>query len=218
MNTETIEEAKIVTETKSKQEEDSLHERLAKLTEIKQPGAAIPQKTSSSFWESSEDDFEKPEPAVKTEATKEAAKDESKPVDKKNTEKLKLGSAKTAVGMFDFTGKLLFTPILNYKLKKTFEKKFMEKEMDLLDEKVIEAENTELDQQELKLKKRFESVMKKHAIKINAVPLSDSEKEDLTDAFFNYFDYTETTLSPGWYLAMAITNTMGKRAIDAFTE
>lgn len=217
MNTSKIEEAVIVPETKPEtiiNSDNDLLNKLSQVTERKVPGAKIVTESKKSFWDASDDDFDTVAP-VKEEKSATETKEEPKV---KLTEKAKQGSAKTAVGMLDFSSKLLFTPILNNKLKKKFEKTFTEKQTALLDEKIIDAEESELNAAEQRTKKRFESIMRKHDKKINAIPFSETEKTDLQDAFYNYFDFTETTLSPAWYLAMAVTNSMGSRAIDAFTD
>jgi hypothetical protein len=193
----------------TKNEAADLLQKLSEATETKIPGDST-KPIASSFWETSESDFETPEkkPEVKTETENKAEKSP------KLTEQLKKGSARTAVNMLDFTNKALLTPVMNYKLKKKLAKSFTEKQIEIIEN----ANEEDADETEKKLFAKLEKIIAKHTKKIDAIPFQPEEKEDLESAFYNYFDYTETALSPGWYLGLAITNTMGKRIIDVITD
>ncbi len=65
---------------------------------------------------------------------------------------------------------------------------------------------------------KFEKLMAKMNRKLDAVPLEETEKKDLEEAFYSYFDFKEKTLPPEWFVGLAITNSIGKRAIDLFTD
>ena len=224
---ESQETTAVVVEENTTDQNSDLLKRLSSATETKTPGTQQTKKTTNSFWDASDDDFENTETEKtaedkgKTEETEKGKTTEPKTENKgeqKITEKVKMGSAKTAVGMIDLTLKGLITPIHNYKFKKKVEKNFNEAQIALIDDKLQDAEEKELDAKELRLKKRFDSIMKKYEKKMAAVPMNEVEKKDMTDAFYNYFDFTQTALSPNWYLAMAITDTVGKRAIDALAD
>ncbi len=229
--TEKIIEPAATEEKAGTDQSSDLLTRLSAVTERKEPGTQkAKDKTSTSYWESSDDDFESVEVPEKNslEINKESApakksetipgKKEEPKTEGKISERVKLGSAKTAVGMIDLTCKGLLTPILTYKTKKKLEKTFDEKQTKLIEEKLMDAELNELDAAEKRIKKRFDSIMAKYQKKVDAIPMSEPEKKDMTDAFYNYFDYTQTSLSPGWYLGMAITDTVGKRMIDVLTD
>lgn len=197
-----------------------------KTTAEKKPGATNNVAPSNSFWNATDDDFEKPKEKEKPKPDTE--KPEVKPdkptatdTDKtpgKVTEKMKLGSANTAVGMIDFTQRLLITPIHTYKLKKKIEKQFTADQLELVNTKLYEADEKGLEPEELRLKKTFDSLMTKYQKKVDKVAMDETEKKELHDAFYNYFDFTEKPLSPNWYLAMAIINSTGGKIMDAFTE
>jgi hypothetical protein len=131
----------------------------------------------------------------------------------KITEKAKRASARTAVGMLDLTQKSLFTPLLTSKYKKKFSKEEQDKllEIEFKDKKELEGDD-------LALSNKFEKLMGRMNKKIDAIPLEESEKTDLEEAFFSYFDYKEKTLPPEWFVGMAVVNAIGKRAIDVFTD
>lgn len=202
---------------------DDLQTRLNQATATKEPGATKTVAPKTSFWNASDDDFEAPaqktqEPKEKAaEPTKEAKTEtEAKPT--QLTEKVKSGSAKTAAGMIDFSNRMLLTPIVNFKLKKKLEKGFTDAQLNLIESKLMEADEKSLEAEELRIKRRFDSILTKHQKKVDGLSMSDTEKKELEDAFYNYFDYTQKSLSPGWYIAMAIINSTGSRIVDAFTD
>jgi hypothetical protein len=147
-----------------------------------------------------------PDPGAKTDS-----KLEAKPT--KVTDAAKRSSARTAVSMLDLTQKGLFTPLIIRKYKKKFTPE--EQERVLLNETKKKKDLTEEDQL---LGAKFEKLMAKMNKKLDAIPLEDSEKTDLEEAFYSYFDFKEKTLPPEWFVGLAITNSIGKRAIDLFTD
>lgn len=152
-----------------------------------------------------------PPPEEKDPGTKAELKPDPKPV--KITEGAKRSSARTAVSMLDLTQKGLFTPLIIRKYKKKFTPE--EQERVLQNETKKKKDLTEEDQL---LGSKFEKLMAKMNKKLDAVPLDETEKKDLEEAFYSYFDFKEKTLPPEWFVGLAITNSIGKRAIDLFTD
>lgn len=203
----------------------SIEDELDRLTEKKEPGkeniitstapSKIEEKTNNaaSFWGPEDFDIpEPPKPEPKAEE-KEEAKEEDKKTKKKVTDAAKWASARTAVGMLDLTQKGIFTPLINWK----YSKKFKKEEYDKLDN-LIDLPAEKVPEEDKPLLKRFERVMAKREKKINAVPMGKEEQEDMEKAFYAYFDFKEKTLSPEWFVGMAIVNSIGKRTIDLVTE
>ncbi|MBA2610544.1 MAG: hypothetical protein H0U95_01140 [Bacteroidetes bacterium] len=196
--------------------EISLETELTQPTETKSPS-----NEGAKSWSFDEDTEEttSTDPA-KTE-TKTDTADQAKttgPADQKKaeskiTDKAKHASARTAVNMINLFQKGLFPPILNYK----FQKKFTDAEKTkILD--VQDKDKKDLEGEDLQLRNKFDRLMKSHNKKIDAVPFTETEEQDMETAFFAYFDYKEKTLPPEWFIGMTIANTLGKRFIDVFTK
>lgn len=192
--------------------------QLKEATETKQPG----KETQSKAWDfqdekiseepvkaASNSDFEQP----KTEEKSTVAPGPHGPPVEKITDKAKRSSARTAVGMLDLFQRGLFTPIINNKYKK----KFTGDEISKL-ELIIDVEKKGLENEDLKLRNKWDRLMKKRDKKIDSIPFEETEKKDIEEAFYTYFDFKEKTLPPEWFVGMAVLNSFGKRAIDAFTD
>lgn len=198
---------------------DDLLARLSKATEIKKPGQTKAAEQTASFWDASDEDFEMPRKATKPEAESGTDKPASTAQkDEKITDRVKMGSARTATGMCEMACKTIITPIHGYKLKKKIEKRFSQEQLDLLDRKLIDADENELEGDEKRVKRVFEKIVTKYEKKMQAVSFTDTEKRDLTDAFYNYFDFTQTQLSPTWYIACAMIDTIGRRVVDSVID
>lgn len=186
---------------------ENLHSVLEQPTENKTPGT-----TQSTKWNFDED------PTNTSEDGKEGSTDKKDGADKpsgKITDKAKRASARTATGMLDMLQKSICLPILSYKYKK----KFTPEEITALDEKnLIDKGKEELSGDDLQLRNKWDRLMSKYEKKAAAVPLTEPEEEDLNEAFYSYFDFTETTLSPGWFVGFAVAKTLGKRVVDIVTE
>jgi hypothetical protein len=198
-----FEEIKPVTETKPANENADLLSRMQQITERKEPSKTT--SASSSFnWD--EDDFEA-QPQPKKTATPEK-KAEEEPA--KVTDKAKKASARTLVGMMDFTQKTILTPILNAK----FKKKFSPEEVDRLDN-VIDADPEKLfDDRDKSLKSKWDRLAAKLEKKKASIPFTDTEKSDMESFAYDYFDAKETSLGPEWGIAFSFINIVGKRVID----
>lgn len=199
--------------------------QLANETETKLPGDGN-KVINSDFWDKKPEETETPEekkPEKETEApeekksekeTKTAETEEVKPVPerpKKLDKEVKEASARTMVQMVDFTQKLIFTPIVNYKARK----KFTDAEVNRLDESNIEDANKEsLEGEDLALRNKWDRVMKRRDKKLKDIPFTDPEIKDLTTACFNYMDVKQKELPPEYFLALTIATIVGKRAID----
>jgi len=205
INTDKIEETKDI----------SLEQELNEPTETKTPANNV-----SKAW-TFEDEEETPAAEKpQADATKTTAEtkttppiDPEKPKDTKITDKAKKASARTAVNMLNLLQRGIFPPILNYKVQK----KFTPEEIERLEE-VQDAAKSALDDKDLALRNKFDRIMKSHNKKIEAVPFTETEEDDLEQAFYAYFDFKEKTLPPEWFLYMAVINTLGKRTIDVFTK
>lgn len=192
---------------------DNLHSVLEEETENKTPG-----NTTSTMWNF--DNVEEAKEVAEDQAENINREDpdkkaEPKPGDKKITDKAKHASARVATGMLDMLQKSIFTPIISHKYKK----KFTEDEINALDEKnLIDREKNELAGDDLLLRNKWDRLMGKCMKKIDDVPLTDPEKDDLNEAFYTYFDFKEKTLPPEWFVGFALINTIGKRLVDVVTD
>ena len=196
---------------------DDLLARLSKATEIKKPGQTKAAEQTVSFWDASDEDFDMPRKATKPEAESGPDKPAAQK-DEKITDRVKMGSARTATGMCEMACKTIITPIHSYKLKKKIEKRFNQDELAQLDNKLIDADENELEGNEKRLRRVFDKIVNKYEKKMQAVSFTDTEKKDLTDAFYNYFDFTQTQLSPTWYITCAMVDTIGRRVVDAVMD
>jgi hypothetical protein len=199
-------------QTNTNNNEEDLLKKLEAETEHKSPGG------KSSFWEEEVSGEEKQETA-KVEEKKETPKPEEKPAEEqtpKVTEKAKRASARTAVGMIDMTQKAIFSPLIEWK----YMRKFKKKELDRLEEKdLIDTEKSLIvEASDMSLRTKWDRLMKKRDKKIDAIPFSAGEKEDLEEAFFTYFDFKEKTLPPEWFMYLAVINTVGRRLVDVVTD
>jgi hypothetical protein len=236
MTTDNIEEANVVTEKETEKEPaketaPNLLERLNVATEKKEPSKESEAKT----WDFSDDEPKvkeeiKPARPAQTDSTQKInsdfAKEEvkpqtsinptAKPTDKEATEisnKAKHASARIAVGMLDLTQKGIFIPLLNRKYKK----KFNDKEIERLEE-IADANKSTLDETDMRIRTKFDRLMKKRDKKIDAVELEDQERKDLESAFYTYMDVTGNNVPPEYLLMIGIMNTVGKRGIDLFMD
>lgn len=212
-------------------EADDLKARLQKLIqdrESKNPAAEV-KGAKKTFWEVTPDDFlEMPDmPKIKVKP-----KEEKNPVDEKKdsdqedpdeekttgkkgklTHDLKNSAANTAVGMTQLTIRMILTPIINYK----FKKKFTDDEIEKIDD-IVDKEDAALDEKEMVIKKKWNRLMKKRDAKIKGIEFDPQKEADLHKAFYNYFEVTESTMSPGWYLAFAMINVIGGSIVDVLTD
>lgn len=198
INTDKIPEAEI-----------SLEQELSQQTETKTASNNV-----STAWNFDEEINDEPVNTSQKTETKTPPEAETKKIsESKITDKAKRASARTAVNMINFVQSGLFPPILNYK----FQKKFTDAEKEVLD-KVIDADKKDLDSEDLRIRTKFDRLIKAHNKKINDVPFNETEISDMEESFFALFDLKETTLSPEWFVYMNLINTLGKRAIDVFTK
>lgn len=214
--TETVNQEVQPSEFEKQKKPFSLHDRLSKATEHKTfsapaPEPEKPKETSkqNSLGLGSDDDFEEKKTETKKPDSGSAGKKEEGPI----TEKTKRASARTAVGMLDLTQRGIFQPLQTWKFKRKFTNEEIEK-IDLIEDK----EDAKLEEKEIALKKKWNRLLKKYNKKYEDVPMKEKEKQDLEEAFYNYFDYKEKTLSPEWFIGMAVVNSIGGRAIDLITD
>jgi hypothetical protein len=197
---------------------------LAQVTEDKNPGNGN-NIISSDFWDQKDPEETTTEKSKKTEEKNNPEKTknpavtedpaENKPErPKKLDREVKEASARTLVGMMNFTQKLIFTPIINYK----FKKKFSDEEIEKLDAGVEDKNKDELDGEDLALRNKWDRLMRKRDKKIQGIPFDEGEEKDLHTACFNYMDIKEKELPPEYFLALTAATIIGKRAIDAFFD
>lgn len=186
-------------------EENTLHSVLAEETEHKTSGAG-----NSQIW-----NFDNVEEAKTDPETGPKEEEEKAEGGKKITDKAKRSSARVAVGMLDMLQKSIFPAIISNKYKK----KFTPEEINAIDERnICDREKNELVGEDAILRNKWDRLMGKCMKKIEEVPLTTTEKDDLNEAFYTYFDFTDKTLPPEWFIGFAILNTVGKRVVDIVTD
>lgn len=203
-----ITEAVIITEDS----DDELMQRLKAATQHKDPVEKKEPEWNFDIDVTAPIVEEKPAETKASETTEAPAAKETVKT-KKITEDAKRGSARVAIGMLELTQKGIFTPLLTRK----YRKKFTAEEQ----ERIIQNESKkkkDLTEDDLALSAKFDKLMSRMNRKIDAIPFDDREKKDLEEALYLYFDTKEKTLPPEWFVAMAVTNAIGKRAIDVFTD
>jgi hypothetical protein len=217
---------------------DDLQARLDALTEKKEPGVTNTTEIPvNPWWESSDDDFEKEGPETPApEVKKEEPEDDPEPDDEeeeepeddpeseyekgkaevnpKLTDRVKRGSAITVAGMMQVTIKMIAIPLINHNYKK----KFLPNEINELD-RVAEARIKDLvADEDLILRQKFEKLMNKRDRKMGKVTFTKERKDELIESMYNYFDYTQTSLTPVWYCVFAMINCVGGTVIDIIQE
>lgn len=197
---------------------NNLMDRLTAVTEKKDPGAkAAPtwdfneDKSDTGDEESApnNDDFETPPEKPKTEKQPE---EKEKP---KLTDKMKLANARITVSALNSTQRIIFTPLINRKYRKKFDPEEIEK----LDKtNLIDLPLDQVPDEDKSLRNKFDRIMEKRDKKINDIPFTEPESEDLEKMFYQYMDAKEANLPPEIMLVIGITNVIGKRAIDLCTD
>lgn len=195
--------------------EENLHDLLNQATEVKAPTKNVSSHTwtidDAEIIEETNTASNNPE-QNNTDETTDPVKN---PPEKKITDKAKRASARTVVNSIDLLQKSIFTPILSYK----YNKKFTPEEINRLDDKnLVDLKKDELEGEDLMLRNKWDRLMKKYNKKVDEIPFTDPEKADMEEAFYCYFDYKETTVSPMFFVGMNVVNNIGKRAIDILTE
>lgn len=191
----------------------TLEQRLAIATERKPEPEKL--KVDTSFFGSDDDEAIETNKATEAKPANVDNKDtqENKPT-APITEKAKRSSASVAVGMLDMTFQTILTPIHGWK----FKRKFKADEVKKLDDYVADSTLDDLDESDKKLKRKWDRLLKNYEKKKDAIPLADKEKQDLENAFYQYFSFKEKTLPPEWFVGMAVINSLGKRAIDLIVD
>lgn len=203
---------------------NDLLQQLAAETETKTPGTGN-NVIESNFWDKKEDQetIENKETTNTTTAantdttqneTKQTTEETKTERPKKLDKEIKEASARTMVGMIDFTQKAIFIPAINYK----FKKKFNDDEINRLDAGAEDADKNTLEGEDLAVRNKWDRLMKKRDKKIDAVPFTEPETKDITLACFNYMDVKEKELPPELFLYLTIGTILGKRAIDVFFD
>lgn len=193
-----------------KEEEINLADRLAQATERKAEPENL--KVNTSFFGSDDDldPIQEDKPNSKKEEIKEIA------VSSKTTDKERHSSAEIAVGMVDLGITSILIPLHGWKFKRKFKKEEITKIDDYIDDS--EFEQLE-DEEDKKLKKKWNRLLKKHEKNKSGIPLDDKEKGNMENAFFKYFQIKQTKeLSPEWLLAMSVITAIGTRTVDFIVD
>jgi len=215
---ENIQDAEIISEVKTGEENTDLLSKLANaVTPKKEPGKLEPQPTKN-FWDSSESDFEPIKKEEKPKAEASSSEKSAGSTDTKVTDKIKMGSASAATGLLEVVTRSLLTGALSLKQKNKLKKAFTPEQIQLLEEKLLDAVLDKLDAEEKQLKGRFERLMTRYEKKVEKIPFSEKERNELKDAFFTYFDFANTQLSPKWYVIAEIVDKVGNRVIDTLSD
>lgn len=211
--TEATEVKKEVQQAVADNENLSLEERLSIATERKPEPEKI--KVDTSFFGSDDDVIEESNTSTEVQPTNADNKDkqDTKPT-APITEKAKRSSASVAVGMLDMTFQTILTPVHGWK----FKRKFKADEVKKLDDYVADSSLEELGEDDKKLKRKWDRLLKNYEKKKDAIPLDNKEKQDLENAFYQYFSFKEKTLPPEWFVYMAVINSVGKRTIDLIID
>ena len=194
-------------------EELSLHNSLEEETEFKKAGI----KDSAFEWdfdneeEESEGEEEEEQQTEVTNAGTSQPKKKNSPI----TEGAKRESAKTATAMLDLLQKSIFTPIISIK----YSKKFTAEEIDNIEKNnLLDRDIETLEPNDKMLANKFTRLMAKCQSKLDDIPMKLDEAKSLEETFYTYFDVKQKAMPIEWLLYVALANSIGKRAIDVFTD
>lgn len=214
-----IQEAEIISENKP----DELLSRLSTATETKTPNA----NQAAKAWSFDLDEMKKETP--QTETVSSDFKIDPPPVTQPNTQPTgtatstepkiskdtKLATARITVSALNSTQRIIFEPLISRK----YRKKFTDDEQRILVEKNLpDQEKAAIHPDDLPLRNKFDRLMKQCNKKLNAVPFTDTEEQDLEKIFYQYMDAKNKTLPPELMLGISLANVLGKRAIDLFMD
>lgn len=216
LNTENIEEAKIVTETKIDTEADDLLARLTKKTETKLPGTVEETKTTKSFWESSDEDFEKvaekPVSNTSKEGTESKSKEEKTESGKKEplTDKSFHNSAANATALIEFSTNGLCQLVVNRK----FKKRFTPEEMLVVNNGLDDADPKSLNEVQKTLYEKYQKLNTKKEDMLRKLPFTGLEKDVMEDAFYKLCKQRNIEIPPEAAVLMSVFTTAGSRVIS----
>lgn len=135
--------------------------------------------------------------------------DKAKPV----TQKMKIASANSVIGLVDVSLRILI-PLHKRKLRKKFTPEEHErlKVLTSMDEKDV------TEKKDISLFKKFQECYDKSEKKIADLPLKPQEKDDLQTQLIAYMDFKGKTIPPEIGLAISVLGIVGVRAADIVTD
>lgn len=210
INTENIPEAEIVTDTAKENETTDLLQQLSNATEIKEPGVKEPVKKVTSFWDSSDDDFEAPKPPKVEENPKDEQQKKNDTTTSPLTDTAFKNSAENVVMMVEIATEGTCKIIVERK----FKKKFTAEEKEALNKGLADANPTKLNEEQKHLQDKYKTLLKKKEETFEALPFSDDEKNLMTDAWQRYFKQKQIQVGPEAAVIMATLSVVGSRVID----
>lgn len=217
INTDKIEEAQVVVETKKNTETDDLLSRVSKQTAHKSPGTnePVPEK---SFWESSPDDFETQTEKPATEKPTEQKKDNEEKSDNDKeplNDKSFHNSASNATFLLDVATEGLCKIVVSRKYKK----RFTTEEKEILRNGLVDADPKTLNPEQKSLYDKYQKLTAKKEEVFSKLPFDDDEKQIMEDSWYRYFKQKNKELPPEAAVIMSVLTSVGSRVIDvAFDE
>ncbi len=227
LNTEKFEEAEIISQTPEatettenattelnqpeKNNSSDLLNRLNKVTERKEPGTIAPNQSTkaSSFWSSSNDDFEAEKKQPETTTT------EKKEVTTEQKEKsLNDTSFHNSGQNMTFFIETLTEGLGRFAISKKFKKRFSEPEKNALRAGLLDLPKSKLNDDQKQLIEKYNKLNSVREEKIKYLPFDEDESRIMEDAWFRYFKQKNKEMPPEWAVAMAVISTVGSRAID----
>lgn len=121
-------------------------------------------------------------------------------------------SARTCVAAIGFAQTTILRPLMNWRFTKEAEKRFGEnlpRAMEMAMEDITPTEP-----KEKAIKTRFTKFLKQRDKKIEGIPFTDDEEQDMERAFKAYFEMKQVSMSPDVLLWCTIITTVGKRGVD----
>lgn len=209
INTANIDEAVIVDDTKDSSTKDLL-EQLSNATEIKEPGVKEPVKKVTSFWDSSDDDFEAPKPPKVDEKPKDEQQTKTDTTTAPLTDTAFKNSAENVVMMAEIATEGTCKVIVERK----FKKKFTAEEKEALNKGLADANPTKLNEEQKHLQQKYKTLLKKKEEIFESLPFSEDEKNLMTDAWQRYFKQKQIQVGPEAAVIMATLSVVGSRVID----
>lgn len=181
-----------------------LLEELKKRTTEKLPSAAASKSWDFSDKETTDtiapNDFttQQPTPQTQTQATTKAS--EPKSENKLDAKTIKMDSEASQAAV-EFLTTMIGEVIVNL----MYRSKFSMDERQQLSDKVLDAKEENLNDEEKQLLRKYKRLMKEKDKKIDKLTPSDKARERMTDAFAKYAEMTgKTFFTPGMMLGVAI--------------
>lgn len=128
-------------------------------------------------------------------------------------DEVKRASAETATAALDSLLGMVCVPLIDRKIRKRFTEEEMDKGAALEDRK-----DEELSDEDLRIKNKWNRLMKLRDHKIKNVDLSAKETKNCETAFYNYFKIKDIAMPPEWLLYISLGSIVIDRVIEAVTD